>query len=177
MDKKLSAAPPDQGALRELFGSCPTAVSVVTTLNQRGEPRGFTCNALCSLSLNPPLLLVCVDQQSNTLGPLLAHGAFVVNILADGAQDVSRVFASKSADKFAGVEWVPALHAKGSPLLSAAALAHAECAVVRVLPAGDHCIFIGRVNGVTVHSRRPLLYYQGSYAAWDSAVVLASGAR
>jgi flavin reductase (DIM6/NTAB) family NADH-FMN oxidoreductase RutF len=156
-------------AFRVLFGSYPTAVSVVTTLDAQGKPVGLTCSAVCSLSMRPPLLLVCVDERSNTLGPLLSHGAFVVNILADDAAPVARLFAGKSPDKFADVPWVPSALAKGAPLLTEAALGHAECLVTGSHSAGDHWILIGAVTRATSYRRRVLLYHQGGYGSWEPA--------
>jgi flavin reductase (DIM6/NTAB) family NADH-FMN oxidoreductase RutF len=160
----------EPAAFRALFGSYPTAVSVVTTLDARGEPVGLTCSAVCSLSSRPPLLLVCVDERSNTLGPLLSHGAFVVNILAGDAAHVARLFAGKSQDKFADVRWVPSEQAKGAPLLTDAALGHAECLITASHAAGDHWILIGAITKVTSYPRRALLYHQGGYHTWETAV-------
>lgn len=163
------AVSPRPEEFRALFGSYPTAVSVVTTIGANGEPVGLTCSAICSLSMRPPLLLVCVDEQSKTLHALLSHGAFAVNVLADGATAVSRTFSGKSADKFTSLSWTPSRLAKGAPLLTDAALGHAECVVTRTLAEGDHWILIGRIVAVTVYPRRPLLYYKGAYSAWNPA--------
>ncbi|MHC3474079.1 flavin reductase family protein [Streptomyces sp. 7R007] len=163
----------DAGRFRELFGSFPTSVSIVTTLDRTGEPRGFTCNAVSAVSVNPPLLLVCVDKGSRSLPALQHSGAFVVHVLADGGQDASERFAGKSADKFAGHAWRPSAVAGGAPVLSDIALGHAECTVVQRVEAGDHWILIGRVEAAEVFSRRPLLYHRRAYSVWDPAAELA----
>jgi flavin reductase (DIM6/NTAB) family NADH-FMN oxidoreductase RutF len=163
----------DAGRFRELFGSFPTTVSIVTTLDGAGEPRGFTCNAVSAVSVDPPLLLVCVGKGSRSLPALQHSGAFVVHVLADGGQDASERFAGKSADKFAGHTWRPSEVAGGAPVLSGIALGHAECTVVQRVEAGDHWILIGRVEGAEVFSGRPLLYHQRAYSVWESAAELA----
>lgn len=154
----------DPARFRALFGSVPACVSIVTTLDRHGEPRGLTCSAVSAVSLDPPLLLVCVDRRSRTLGPLLAHGAFVVNVLAERGRAAGEVFAGRSEDKFGGLVWRPSRPARGAPVLGEIVAAHAECVTVRTLPAGDHVIVIGRVDGAVVHPRRPLLYHDRSYA-------------
>lgn len=149
---------------RALFGSVPACVAIVTTLDRHGEPRGLTCTAVSAVSLDPPLLLVCVDRCSRTLGPLLAHGAFVVNVLAERGRAACEVFAGRSDDKFGGLTWRPSRSARGAPVLGEITAAHAECVTVRTLPAGDHVIVIGRVDGAAVRPRRPLLYHDRSYS-------------
>ncbi|MEU5045332.1 flavin reductase family protein [Streptomyces griseorubiginosus] len=152
---------------RELFGSFPTSVAIVTALDDQQEPRGFTCNALTAVSAEPPLLSVCVDKRSQTLPALIHSGAFVVHILAEGAQEASEAFAGKSEHKFAGRRWKPSETAKGAPVLTDIALAYAECTVVQPVEAGDHWIYIARVDGVEVFPRRPLLYHRRSYSIWS----------
>ncbi|MQY36679.1 Flavin-dependent monooxygenase, reductase subunit HsaB [Streptomyces sp. RB17] len=167
----------DTNRFREFFGSFPTAVAIVTALDERNEPRGFTCNALTAVSAEPPLLSVCVDRRSQTL-PALAHsGAFVVHVLAEGAQEASELFAGKSERKFAGRGWKPSSVAQGAPVLADIALAYAECSVVQRVEAGDHWIYIARVDGAAVFPRRPLLYHQRHYRVWSPAGQLTTLAR
>lgn len=167
----------DAVRFRELFGSFPTSVSIVTTLDDRGEPRGFTCNAVCAVSADPPLLLVCVDKGSRSLPALQHSGAFVVHVLAEEGRDASDRFAGRSEDKFAGQEWYPSAAAGGAPVLTGVALALAECVVVQRVEAGDHWIFIARVDGAQVFPRRPLLYHRRGYHVWESAAELAGTFR
>ena len=103
----------------------PTGVAIVTTLDEHGEPKGLTTNAVCSVSAEPPLLLVCVDVASRTLAALRHARRFVVNFMSDGRADLCALFASKADDKFADVQWEPGLG--GVPLLAEDALAYAEC--------------------------------------------------
>ncbi|MFG2607156.1 flavin reductase family protein [Streptomyces sp. NPDC048514] len=155
---------------REIFGSFPTAVAVITTVDDQGEPRGFTCNAVCSVSAAPPLLLIGVDKQSQTLPALLSTQAFVVNFLAASGQEASQVFASKSQDKFATVRWRPSDLAAGAPILTDVALAYAECRTVQTVEAGDHWLFVAQVEGGRTDAREPLLYCRGEYSIWSGLV-------
>jgi flavin reductase (DIM6/NTAB) family NADH-FMN oxidoreductase RutF len=166
----------DTSRFRGFFGAFPTSVAIVTALDENDEPRGFTCNALTAVSAEPPLLSVCVDKRSQTL-PALAHsGAFVVHVLAEGAQEASEAFAGKSERKFAGRGWKPSPVAGGAPLLADIALAYAECTVVQRVEAGDHWIYIGRVDGTEVFPRRPLLYHRRNYTVWSPAEQLTAAA-
>ncbi|MEV6328815.1 flavin reductase family protein [Streptomyces sp. NPDC051909] len=151
---------------REIFGTFPTAIAVITAVDEDGEPRGLTCNAVCAVSASPPLLLIGVDKKSQTLPALLSSGAFVVNFLAASGAETSQVFAGKGQDKFAGVGWEPSAVAAGAPILTEVALAVAECRTEQTIEAGDHWLFIGRVDGGTVFHREPLLYCQGAYSSW-----------
>ncbi|MFJ9903610.1 flavin reductase family protein [Streptomyces sp. NPDC101152] len=160
--------PVDAARFREVFGSFPTAIAVVTATAEDGRPRGFTCNAVSAVSIEPPLLLICVDKRSQTLSALRASRSFVVNVLAEGGQDAARVFAGRSDDKFADVRWVPSDVSDGAPVLLDLTLAYAECVVVRAVEAGDHWIFIGRVDGAESFPRSPVLYHQGAFSVWET---------
>jgi flavin-dependent trigonelline monooxygenase, reductase component len=121
---------------------------------------------LCPVSMDPPLLLVCVDKQSRTLPALRYSQAFVVNILAEGADEISQRFASKHPAKFAGLRWVPSL--VGAPVLADHVIAHAECRLHRAVDAGDHEVLFGRIEHGLVYDRSPLVYYRRSYATWPA---------
>src|ERR1700745_3136182 len=97
----------DRATFFALLGAFPTGVGVVTTLDGE-EPKGLTSNALCSVSAEPPLMLVCVDKNSNTLPALRHSKKFVVNYLSAGRGDLANLFASKEPDKFQTVSWRPA---------------------------------------------------------------------
>ena len=148
-----------------IMSAFPTGVAVVTTLDSDGEPRGLTTNALCSVSAEPPLLLVCVDKESRTLPALLHSRRFVVNFLAERRDELARLFASKTDDKFAAVNWEPGLG--GMPCLREDSLAYAECETEQELEAGDHVIVTGLVVGgmapdpVSV----PILYFRREYSS------------
>jgi flavin reductase ActVB len=140
-----------------------TGVAIVTTLDAGGEPKGLTSSAVCSVSASPPLLLVCVDRTSRTLPTLLERGEWVVNFLGADRHAISALFAGKGDDKFRHVRWRPALN--GMPWLYDDALSHAACRTVETIEAGDHIVFIGRVEAgeVTPGMEQPLVYYQRTY--------------
>jgi flavin reductase (NADH) len=148
-----------------IMSAFPTGVAVVTTLDADGEPRGLTTNALCSVSGDPPLLLVCVDRQSRTLPGLLHSQRFVVNFLAERRAGLAKLFASKADDKFAAVTWEPGLG--GMPCLREDSLAYAECEVEQVLEAGDHVILTGLVVGGMAPDPEsvPILYFRREYSS------------
>lgn len=142
--REATAAGVDADRLRQTMGSFATGVAVVTSLDADGEPVGATANAICSLSLEPPLMLACLARTSNTLRAIRAHGAFAISILAAGHSDVSNGFA-RSGIAPATWELVGRHHGTtGSPRL-AGALAWLDCSLERLLPGGDHEIAIGRV--------------------------------
>ncbi|WP_043667125.1 flavin reductase family protein [Streptomyces xylophagus] len=151
---------------REFFGSIPTAVAVVTTVDSHGRPQGFTCNAFAAVSPQPPLLLVCVDGRSRSLPSLLSWRAFVLHLLADDGEETARVFASRAVDKFVGLPWFPSEVVREVPVLDRGVLAYAECTLDRVVEAGDHHVLIGRMEAVHLHPRRPVLYQRGTFRSW-----------
>jgi len=159
----------DGQLFRAVVGSFPTGVTVITTVGSDGLPRGLTSNAVCSVSSEPPLLLFCIDKRSNTLPSLLEAKAFVVNFLAAGRGELATSFASRSADKFAGVHWEPSATAGGSPILVDDTIAHAACTVWQMIDAGDHLVCIGHIEEACANEGTPLMYLRRSYAAWPAA--------
>ncbi|MFM9448308.1 flavin reductase family protein [Streptomyces acidiscabies] len=155
--------PIDAAVFRDAFASLPAPVAVITTTDDRGTPKGLTSTAVSAVSMDPPLLLVCVDKSSRTLPALLGSAGFVVNFLAEEAEHVSRQFASKTGDKFAGVTHRPSARAGHAPVLHADSVAHLECATESRIEAGDHWILLGRVLGGEAHDRGALLYHRRSY--------------
>jgi len=146
---------------RRVLGHFATGVTIVTTCDGDGRPAGLTVSAFCSLSLDPPLVLVCVDHKSQSYPALRDAGRFAVNVLRREQEEASRRFASTRLDKFDGVPHT--LSALGLPLLDDA-LAHIECATVTQHAEGDHTIFIGRVERALTFTGEPLLYHRGRYA-------------
>lgn len=159
----------DCSDFRAIMGSLPTGVCVVTAFDRENEPRGLTCSAVCSLSEDPPLVLVCVNLLNGSLNALRASGGFVVNVLREDRSQVSQLFASRSASKFDGVFWEPSAVLK-LPLLGDDATAHAECRIVSDLEVGDHAILIGMlVGGEPMLHGRPLMYWRRTYSNWPNA--------
>lgn len=153
----------DGAALRQ-FASCfATGVAVITTCDKAGKPFGLTMNAISSVSLDPPLFLICVDKKSNTLAPILESRAFAVNILAKGQETISNTFAGKGEDKFAEVPYRTGAH--GMPLIEGAHGA-AEFAVHAEYPGGDHVIIVGEVRSIATDAVDPLLYFRSKYGAF-----------
>lgn len=152
--------------LLSIFGSFPTGVVIVTTLDREGAPKGLLCQAYIGLSVEPPLMLIAIDKSSRTLAAVQHHRALVINFLNEHAADVARLFASKSDEKFRDVRWTASSVARGAPILSDLSIAFAECRVTEMIEAGDHWIFIASVDGGAVIGGTPLIYWRRTYAAW-----------
>ena len=145
---------------RQVLAHFATGVTIVTTSDSEQRPTGLTASAFCSVSLDPPLILICVDHKSQSYPHLRESGRFAINILHQGHEQLSRRFASSRLDKFDGVPFT--LGSLGVPLIDAA-LAYLECRSVSAHVEGDHTIFVGRVEAVGVGEGDPLLYYRGRY--------------
>ncbi|HEV2011240.1 MAG TPA: flavin reductase family protein [Candidatus Limnocylindria bacterium] len=156
----------DRATYRELAGAFPSGVTIVTTIDVDGTPRGLTSQAFIGLSSEPPLVLVSLDRSSRTLAVLRETGRFVVNVLKAGSEDLSTRFATKADDKFAGVQWIPSSVARGAPILIDAVTAFIECTIADISEGGDHVMVIGSVDGGRLVGGPPLLYYHRTYAAW-----------
>jgi flavin reductase (DIM6/NTAB) family NADH-FMN oxidoreductase RutF len=156
-------------AFRALMASHPGGVAVITTADEQGTPYGFTCTALCSVSLDPPRLLVCAAHSGRTLPVLTARGTFVVNLLHAAGRGAAEAFTSRTADRFGEVPWQPG-PATGLPVLSDDAHAVAECRVAALHPSGDHTIVVGDVlrSEIRTSAAGPLLYGRRRFAAWPS---------
>ena len=160
----------DSGAFRAIMGSFPSGVAVVTARNQRGEPRGMTVTACASVSLDPPLLLVCLATGAATRVAVTRTGVFAVNFLRSGQEAIAARFSQRRPDKF---EQVPVrLGRLGVPLI-VGALAVAECRVVREVPAGDHIVVIGAVAHGEADKGDPLVYHRRTYGRLASALPVA----
>lgn len=133
---------------------------MVTTADAEGRPAGLTVSAFTSLSLDPPLVLVCVDHKAQSYPALRDAAGFAVNVLSTEHEALSRRFASTGLDKFDGVPFQRGR--RGLPLLDGA-LAWLECVTVRRHLEGDHTIFVGRVERAGAGAGEPLLYYRGRY--------------
>ena len=150
----------DPRALRDAFGAFLTGVTVVTTFNDEGAPIGFTANSFTSVSLDPPLLLVCLAKTSRNYQTLMTTKGFAVNILSENQKDVSNTFARPVDDRFAAVEWQKGPF--GSPVFFGVA-AWFDCASHDQVDAGDHVILIGRIEGFENSGQTGLGYARGGY--------------
>lgn len=168
--------PPDSRDLRDALGAFVTGVTVVTTTGLNGQPRGFTANSFTSVSLDPPLVLVCISRAAASLSVFQEAAGFAVNILAEDQRQVSHLFASKDPKKFAAVVWSPG--PAGNPIFDGAA-AWVDCTRHQVVDAGDHVILIGRVVACAHAPLKPLGYCRGAYVTFglEERVVAAEGRR
>jgi flavin reductase (DIM6/NTAB) family NADH-FMN oxidoreductase RutF len=151
----------DSSTFRAVLGRLASGVSVVTTVGTDGRDHGMTVSALCALSLDPPLVLLCVDKSATMHAPLVAASHFAVNLLALEQETLSRRFAESIDTKFEGVTVTRQL--SGCALIDGA-LAHLECAMWAQHEGGDHTIFVGKVNRTDARDADPLLYYRAGYA-------------
>jgi flavin reductase (DIM6/NTAB) family NADH-FMN oxidoreductase RutF len=140
----------------DTFSSVPMPVSVVTTLNGEGRPHGTTVSAFCSLSADPPLVLVALDRESELLGHLTRSGRFGLNLLAAGQQQIGLACSQKGIGKFEGVGWY---EDDGLPRIRDTA-AWLACDVEQILPGGDHLIVTGLITRCEKASGSPLIYHR-----------------
>ena len=159
------STPLDVATFREVLASFPAGIVILTAVRD-GQPYGLTITAFCSVSADPALILVCVDQTSTTLAAVQSARAFTVNILVSGREELAMRFASKRTDKFEGVEWRAPAAAHGGPILSSDAGSYLVCRVDQELAAGDHQIFIGEAIEAGVRpGHPPLLYHNRDFAS------------
>lgn len=147
----------DPRALRDAFGSYMTGVTVVTARAEDGSPVGFTANSFTSVSLDPPLLLVCPGRFLSSYDLFTACSHFAVNVLAEGQEEVSNTFARSGGDRFARVSYRTGAHEL--PLIDGA-IARFCCRTHQAIPAGDHAILVGEVTHFS-HGAGPGLGYLG----------------
>ena len=160
--------PVTQSKFRAALRHVATGVTVVTTRDAAGRPCGLTASAFTALSLNPPLVLVCVDREAAAFPALEQHGWFAVNVLADSQESLSRRFAVSGGDKFAGLTFRKGR--AGLPLLHGVVVA-LECRIVDRHEGGDHTIFVGQVEAADSRGDagfEPLLFYRGRFSRLHS---------
>ncbi len=158
----------DPDTYREILTNFPSGVAVVTARDGDGRNYGLTVSAFCAVSLEPPLVLVCIDKASTTLPAMREAGGFTVNLLASGAEELALRFATKSGDKFAGLDWEDPPIPQGGPILAQDSVGYAVCTNYSETEAGDHWIFVGSVAAGEVHAHEtPLVYGRRQFAAWD----------
>lgn len=152
----------DRQEFRRVLGNFATGVTVVTT-RAGTEPQGLTVNAFSSLSLDPPLVLVCIDKEAVSHPAISRSGVFAVNILAEDQEAISRRFADKAWEgrRFEGLRHTTA--ATGAPVLEGV-LGYIDCTVAQAHEGGDHTIFVGRVEELKLlREAPPLLFFRGKY--------------
>ena len=147
-------------SLREAFGNFATGVTIITTNDKNGSPRGFTANSFTSVSLEPPLLLVCIAKTAFSAATFQKSKLFAINILSENQRELSGLFASQEKDKFKLANW--SVGPKNLPIFEES-IAHFICERQRLVDAGDHIILIGKVQEHAVFDGTPLGYFKGNY--------------
>ena len=156
----MSYAIADPESFRRACSKYATGITVTTVVAPDGSPHGLTVNSFTSVSLNPPLVLVCVDYRATVLEYFRSAQYYAVNILSEDQRDLSARFAQKGRDRFESLDWTPGKN--GAPRLTGV-VAFFECRVVQTVEAGDHAIFIGEVVDAGCTETRPLLYFNRDY--------------
>jgi flavin reductase (DIM6/NTAB) family NADH-FMN oxidoreductase RutF len=151
---------------RKVLSNFASGVTIVTSTDADGRPTGLTASAFTSVSLDPPLILVCVSHKSQSYPAMRDRGRFAVNFLRAEQQDLSRRFATTRLDKFDGVPY--RMGELGLPVLTEA-LAYVECETANAHVEGDHTVFIGRVDACGTEAGEPLIYFRGQYARLGGA--------
>jgi len=152
--------PIDKDRFRVVMSHFAAGVTVVTTLDADGRPFGLTATAFSSVSLDPPLVLVCVDKKAETYSHFEPAGVFAVNFLSLGQRDISQHFAKHGGDKFSALGWRRGV--LGVPLLEGT-IGHVECRIRHWYDAGDHTIMVGEIESADACEGEPLLHFRQAY--------------
>jgi flavin reductase (DIM6/NTAB) family NADH-FMN oxidoreductase RutF len=151
----------DTDAFRSALGRFASGVTVVTTCAPEGTDHGMTASAFCSVSLEPPLVLVCVEKIATMHDAIVSCSHFAVNVLTEKQEQLARHFAEVEGNRFEGVGFSRGAHSV--PLIDDS-LATLECKRAAIYPGGDHTIVVGEVQSASWRDEKPLLYYRGGYA-------------
>jgi flavin reductase ActVB len=157
----------DLAAFRNALGAFASGVTVVTTKNAEGTPFGFTATSFASLSLSPPLVLVCLAHTADCYPVFIVSDRFAINVLGDDQAPVATRFAQRGTDKFADLPFSSGA-SSGMPILAGAS-AHLECRVFERLPSGDHTILVGEVIAAHRGTAPPLLYHDRRFGSFQPA--------
>ena len=153
--------PVSKDEFRSAMSRFASGVTVVTAKTESNHPAGLTVSSFASLSLEPPLVLVCIDKRASIHDLLVEGRYFGVNVLAADQEILSRRFASRDTDRFSGTGYADGV--TGVPLLNDVIMA-IECRIVHTCPGGDHTIVVGEVEHATFSDGKPLAYFRGGYA-------------
>ena len=149
-------------AFKQAMSRFPSGAVIVTTTNTDGEKFGFTASAFTSLSLEPPLILVCLAKSADCYQSFLENSAFAVNVICPKQHDLAFKFATKGAGKFDGDEFITG--ESGLPIISGCVFS-LECTVKHRYPGGDHEILVGEVKYTTINEGHPSIWYEGKFRA------------
>ncbi|MCF1592584.1 flavin reductase family protein [Streptomyces muensis] len=150
----------DAGRFREAMASFPSGVTIVTTTDGSGKWRGFTATSFCSVSMEPPLVLVCLAASAECHPAFTSAARWLVHVITDEHTDLAMRFATRGTDKFAQAGFAP--NEYGLPTLNGAAVT-LECSTYAIHPAGDHTILLGQVDDVRLGDSTPTLYYRRDF--------------
>jgi 3-hydroxy-9,10-secoandrosta-1,3,5(10)-triene-9,17-dione monooxygenase reductase component len=154
--------------MKQAFRSLPTGVTVITYHDEEDRPAGMTANAVCSVSIDPPLLLACVNRGSRTWPVIERRRRFAVNILNSGQRAIAEFCARPAVDKHLEPRWIGSRLPAGAPPAIAGALSYLDCAVEAIHEAGTHAIVVGRVQQILLNDGgEPLAYCRGAYRQLD----------
>ncbi len=171
-----SIDPPQQVAAteyRNLMSAFPTGVTVVTTADKFGNPRGMTCSSLTSVTISPPTLLICLRLGSLTLDAIRSREAFAVNFLNSRGRSAAELFAAAVPDRFARVRWQRTC--SDLPWLIDDAFAIAECQLASSTEVGDHAVVLGQVRSIMQTPDSPLLYGLRHFSSWSALATQRDG--
>ncbi len=156
---------PIDGALfRQTMSRYASGVTVVSALDEQGKPWGLTANAVSSVSLHPPLVLLCIDKKANTYEVVTKAHHFAINMLNRRQDELALLFATRGADKFAGIPYQQGV--TGAPLLPEVSIAVIECRMYAQYDGGDHTIVVGEVVAASVSEGQPLLFYDRKFGTF-----------
>jgi len=156
----------DGALFRQTMSRYASGVTVVTALDEQGKPWGLTANAISSVSLHPPLVLLCIDKKANTYEAVTKASYFAINILNRWQDELALLFATRGADKFAGMAYQQGI--TGAPLLPEVSIAVIECRMYAQYDGGDHTIVVGEVVAASVSEGQPLLFYDRKFGTLAS---------
>lgn len=155
----------DSTLFRRTCAQFATGIAIASTVDpSSGAPHGMTINSFTSVSMDPPLVLICVDRAAGLLSIFEAAGHYGLSFLTVEQKELSSRFARRGEDRFGGVGWRRGR--TGVPLIPDA-LAHMECKIANVVPAGDHAVLIGEVVSADIYSGSPLLYFESGYRSLE----------
>ncbi len=155
----------DSLSFRRACSRFATGITIATAMGADGTPQGFTANSFTSVSVEPAMVLICIDRRANVLPHFSAAEHFGINVLSVEQKELSMRFAARGQDRFSGVEWRQGV---GQIPLLDGALAQFECERRAVWEAGDHLVFLGEVVAARHHDGPPLLYYASGYCELSS---------
>lgn len=161
----MNTRPVTPAVFRSVMGSLPTGVTVITASDTDGVPLGLTVNAITSVSLDPPQLLICLAAERHTALTIRKTRKFAVNFLGAHQKDIATLFATSTESKFDSIMTHRGM--LGLPLITGS-LALAECEVSSIVESGDHLIIIGKVTAGTAGDGMPLLFFRRNFGAWNA---------